>query len=401
MSTERTDSAAQGRSRLLRRIFLGVALVFATGMAIAHQYSSVLGFKPVGVDGLCPFGGLETLYSLLAGGTLLQRVAVSSVVLLVGSVLLALVFRRSFCGQVCPLGALQGIFGWLRAKTIRKRFTVPPAVDRVARYLKYALLVFFGLWTWWAAELVMRPYDAWAAWAHITSPEVFTEFSIGLAVLGVSLAGSFFYDRFFCKYLCPMGAFLALFSKLSFLGIRRDAETCIDCGKCDKACPMNIEVSTATTVTASECISCNECVNACPAAGALEVKSSPAARSSWQPLVTTVVVVGLFVGTIAIARAGGLMSFVMPTVSEAVEQAGGTFDTALIKGSTPMSEIIDATGIPAQGFMDAFGVSEADLSRPIKDIKDQYGFSPHDVRTWVAQQLGLEPPAEEEHEEEH
>ncbi|MDZ4179305.1 MAG: 4Fe-4S binding protein, partial [Coriobacteriia bacterium] len=249
MTTFRADASAQSRSRLVRRVLLGIVLVLATGMAIGHQYSGVLGFTPIGVDGLCPFGGLETLYSLFAGGTLIRRVAMSSVVLLAGSVILAFAFRRSFCGQICPLGALQGIFGWLGAKAMQKRFTMPAILDRPARYLKYALLVFFGVWTWWAADLVMRPYDAWAAWAHITSPEVFTEFSIGLSILGVSLAGSFFYERFFCKYLCPMGAFLALFSKLSFLGIRRDAVTCIDCGKCDSACPMNIEVSTATTVT--------------------------------------------------------------------------------------------------------------------------------------------------------
>jgi Fe-S-cluster-containing hydrogenase component 2 len=284
---------------------------------------------------------------------------------------------------------------------MRRRFTMPPILDRPARYLKYALLVFFGVWTWWAADLVMRPYDAWAAWAHITSPEVFTEFSIGLSVLGVSLAGSFFYDRFFCKYLCPMGAFLALFSKLSFLGIRRDAVTCIDCGKCDSACPMNIEVSSATTVTASECISCNECVNVCPAVGALEVKSSPGPRRAIRPLVATAIVAGLFVGPIALARATGLVSFTQPTVAQAVEQAGGTFDTSLIKGSTPLSQIVDATGIPARGFMDTFGVSEADMDRPIKEIKDQYGFSPHEVRAWVAVQLGLEVPAEEERGGEH
>ncbi|MDZ4177619.1 MAG: 4Fe-4S binding protein [Coriobacteriia bacterium] len=401
MSTSRTDASAQSRSRLVRRVLLGITLVFATGMAIGHQYSSVLGFTPIGVDGLCPFGGLETLYSLFAGGTLIRRVAMSSVVLFAGSVILTFVFRRSFCGQICPLGALQGIFGWLGTRGMRKRFTMPAILDRPARYLKYALLVFFGVWTWWAADLVMRPYDAWAAWAHITSPEVFTEFSIGLSILGVSLAGSFFYDRFFCKYLCPMGAFLALFSTLSFLGIRRDAVACIDCDKCDGACPMNIEVSTAATVTASECISCNECVNVCPAAGALEVKSSPGARRAIRPLVATALVAGLFVGPIALARATGLVSFTQPTIAQAVERAGGTFDTSLIKGSSPMSQIVDATGIPTQGFMDTFGVSEADMGRPIKEIKGKYGFSPHEVRAWVAVQLGLEVPAGEEHGDEH
>ena len=105
------------------------------------------------------------------------------------------------------------------------------------------------VWTWQAAALVMRPYDPWAAYAHITSAELMTEFGIGVAILGISLAGSLVYERFFCKYLCPMGAFLGIFSKVSFSGIRRDADACINCSVCDKACPMNLDVSTADTVT--------------------------------------------------------------------------------------------------------------------------------------------------------
>ena len=117
----------------------------------------------------------------------------------------------------------------------------------------------------------MRPYDPWVAWAHLTSAELLTEFGIGLTVLIVSLVGSLVYERFFCKYLCPTGALLGLLAKVSFFRIKRDAGTCIDCGLCDRACPMNVEVATAAVVTSSECISCNECVNVCPVAGALEV----------------------------------------------------------------------------------------------------------------------------------
>lgn len=406
MSIERTDRVARERSRIVRWVVLGAALLFMTGITIAHQYVNVS--KPAGVDALCPFGGLETLFTFISGGTFIKKTAMSALVLFAGTIGLALVFRRSFCGQLCPLGALQGFFGSIGGKLFKKRPQVPAIIDRPARFLKYAVLVVFTVWTWQAAELVMRPYDPWAAWAHISSAEVLTEFGIGVAVLGVSLAGSLVYERFFCKYLCPTGAYLALLSKVGLFTIRRDPNACIDCGACDKACPMNIKVATADEVRSSECISCNECVNACPAAGALEVKKPGGGAVS--PLVVTVLVVGILVVLVGGATAVDAFQWRMPSLAEAVEQHGGAsglgdeegegagtdgpvdvapggFDTSLIRGYMSMAEIAEVTGIPAEEFSAAFGVPESQLSRPMKDIKDTYGFLPEDVRVWVEERL--------------
>lgn len=400
MSIARTDKVAQQRSRTIRRVVLAATLVITTAISLAHQLVQNAA-KPVGVDALCPFGGLETVYSLIAGDGFVKRAAASSVVLLVLTLGMTLVARRSFCGQLCPLGALQGFFGWIRSRILPKRFEIPKAVDRVARYLKYVVLVVFLAWTWQAADLVMRPFDPWVAWAHLTSAEVITEFYIGLAVLGVSLAGSFLYDRFFCKYLCPTGAFLGLFSRVSVFGIKRDPHTCIDCGKCDQACPMNINVSTQDQVTSAECISCSECVNACPVSGALAVQPPAAlgpSRSGVRPIVITMAVVVMLVSGVGIGRAVGYFDPVKATLEQEVEHAGGDFDTSLIKGSTPLSQISEATGIPRAEFTARFGVPDADLDKPMSQVKTEYDFTPDDVRTWVAEKIGIEPTLEEDHE---
>ena len=389
MSFERTDRAAQRRSRIIRWGVLGVVLTAVTGIFLAHQLVAGSG-KPVSVDALCPFGGIETLFSLIAGAGFIEKTAASAVILLAGMAAVALLFRRSFCGQICPLGTLQGIFGSLGGRLFRKRPQIPRGVDRFARYLKYVVLAFFTVWTWQAATLVMRPYDPWVAFAHLTTAELLTELGAGLAVLGISLAGSLVYERFFCKYLCPTGAFLGMFSKLSTFGIRRDATACTDCKACDKACPMNIPVSTADKVTASECISCNECVNVCPAAGALEVKSPTGRRVS--PTVMTGMVVAIIVVVVGVSTAAGAFAWKMPSLSEAVEQSGagegGTFDTTAIKGYMSMSEISKASGVPESRFTETWGVPEGDLGKPMKEIKGQYGFEPDDVKLWVAEELG-------------
>ena len=276
---ERADRADQKLARWVRFGVLTFVLVAVTGIGLAHQ----LGVNVVGVDALCPFGGIETLWSLIASATFVKRIAASSVILLVGIVLTALVFRRAFCGYVCPLGAVQEFAGKIGLLLTRgKRLTMPAWLDRPARYLKYLVLGVFTVWTWAAAELVIRPYDPWVAWMHLTSPEVIAEFSIGLAILGVSLVGSVVYERFFCKYACPTGAFLGLLSKLSVFKVRRNADTCTSCSACDKACPVNVKVSTVDTVDDPECINCNECVNVCPVKDTLTVSAAgaPATRLS-------------------------------------------------------------------------------------------------------------------------
>jgi len=380
------DATAQKRSRALRWWTLLAGLVAITGIGVMHQLGT---FNVVGVDALCPFGGIETLWSLFSGGTLVKQIAVSSLILLATVVALALVFRRAFCGQICPLGAMQELAGKLGAVLRRgkKRLTVPASVDRYARYLKYVVLAVFTIWTWQAAALVIRPYDPWVAWMHLTSAEVFASFSIGLGVLVASLIGSVVYDRFFCKYLCPMGGALGLISRLSVFKVRRNADTCIDCGKCDKACPMNVSVSNVETVESAECINCNQCVNACPVADTLVVatkgrKKTISATTMW---IATLAIILALVGVTSVT---GYFAWTIPTLAESVQKSGGTLDVESIKGSMTFEEIGLAAGISPDVFKTKWNVSEADMFVPIKDIAAKYGFDVHtDVRGFVTEQL--------------
>jgi ferredoxin len=383
------DRRVRRRARWVRWVVLGAVLVAMTAITLAHQKAQG-GGRWAAVDFLCPFGGLETLYSLLAGGGFLRHTATSAVILLVGMLVMAVAFRRSFCGMLCPLGTLQGIFGAAGRRLFKRRLTVPAGVDRVARFLKYGVFAVFLLWTWQAAELVMRPYDPWVAWAHLTAADLLTTYGIGLAVLLVSLAGSLVYERFFCKYLCPAGALLGLLSRVSFLNIRRDAATCIDCGRCDKACMMNVEVATADVVTSSECISCNECVNACPVPGALKVTAAGGSRVP--ALAAAGVVLALMVAIVGATTLSGSFDWRMESRAEARgagqgEGGGGGGTDSPIKGWMSFADIAAMTGIPLADFSAEWGVPEDALGLPMKDIKDSLGFSPEEVRAWVEDRL--------------
>ncbi len=388
MSYKRNNPTVQKRSRIIRWIVTGVILVAITALTIARLYLPE-GKSLPSVDALCPFGGLETIFSLVSGSGFVKHTVLTSLILLAGALVITLLFRRSFCGQICPLGTLQRVFGKLGGRLFHKRPEIPKSVDRIARYLKYGVLIFFIVWTWRAASLVMRPYDPWVAYAHITSAQLFTEFGIGFAVLVVSLIGSLIYERFFCKYLCPMGAFLGLFSKLSVFGIRRNADVCIDCKRCDKICPMEISVSTATKVNMSECISCDECVNTCPAAGALEIKALGGKKAS-ATFMTALVAVILAV-IIGLGFASDALGWEIPWLTQTLSQNSEENDSlSYIKGSASMKEIANTSGIDKEQFINKWGVSDADFAKPLKDIKDIYGFSVENMKAWVASKLSLD-----------
>jgi NAD-dependent dihydropyrimidine dehydrogenase PreA subunit len=385
-----SDKGAQRTSRTIRLAVLGVGLAVITGIGIAHQN----GVPVVGVDALCPFGGIETLWALITSATLIQRIAASAVILLVVVLATVLIFRRAFCGYICPLGAVQEFAGKLGLSLFKgKRPQVPASLDRPARFLKYAVLILFTVWSWQAASLVIRPYDPWVAWMHLTSKELLAEFSIGLIVLGVSIVGSVVYDRFFCKYLCPMGAFLGAISRVSIFKVRREADTCTNCKACDKVCPVNVKVSEAVVVNDAECINCNECVNVCPVSDTLVVSagSAPTARKLAPTAVLGLTVVLIALG-IGLPTVTGSFAWTMPTLEKAVEKSGGTINVEEIRGSMTFAEISKVTGIPETAFQEKFGVAPAEMNTKIKDLAATYGFDVHtDVREFIAQELGQTP----------
>lgn len=85
-------------------------------------------------------------------------------------------------------------------------------------------------------------------------------------VVGIALAVLLKDNRAFCKYICPVTVFLKPMSYYSLLRIRCDEDKCIRCGKCQKACPMDVEVNSnlRSRRNATECILCQQFTKVCP-----------------------------------------------------------------------------------------------------------------------------------------
>lgn len=392
-NSTRSYSVSRRRNRRLRLVVLVSILAVVTALGILHQFP--LGLRPPGVDALCPFGGIEAFFTLVASGNLMERVAVSSFVLLGATVVVALVFRRSFCGTICPLGTLQELAARLGRKLFRRRFTVPRVVDRPARYLKYLVLVALIALSALFGELIVRPYDPWAAYQHLITAELISGFLVGLIVLSVSLVGSLLYDRFFCKYLCPMGALLGLIGKIGWFRVRREPVVCTSCGACDRACPVNLPVSTSSEIRSAECIACNQCVMACPVKGALEVvgpvrvQTAGGGRRAIRSRTYLLATAGVFAALILGTSLAGWFQWKVPTITEASERSG-SFDAGDIKGSDTFAAVAEAAGVSKEALIERFAITDEEFGGPIKNVahRSEAGFEVQEVRDFVSELRG-------------
>ena len=369
-------------NRAFRLIVLTFVLILTTIIGLMHQFSK--GFVPVSIDALCPFGAIESAYLLATKGNMLQRVDWSNFILLFSVLLVALLLKRAFCGMICPLGFLQEISHKLCNLFYKKQFTVPTVVDKPLRYLKYIVLAAIIIFTIQLGEMIFRPYDPWVAYHHLFSEDLMAEFSIGLVVLIVTLVASFFYDRFFCKYLCPMGAFLALLAPIGLTGIKRNASTCINCHACSKICPVNIDVNSMTEIKSVECINCNECVNVCPVNATIFIEGKKAFYVPDRRVLETVVII--FALVIGITTYTGDFKLEKQSLA-ASAQSVGKFNTLLIKGSNTLKEVMELTKLPAKTFTEKYPIKEEEFNQPIKDIGKKYGFETENIRNLVDEHL--------------
>ncbi len=359
--------------KIIQWIRLGVLTLFIIIVTITSIKHQIMGGGPTGsppIDSICPFGAIETIYKIVAQGEFLKRTYTSNFVVLGGAVILAVLLGRFFCGWICAIGGMQDLTGKLGRKLLKKRFVIPVGIDKFLRYLKYPILIVILFFTWKTADLIIRPYDPFAAYAHITAgfEELLGEFLIGFIILIGSLILSFFYDRFFCKYLCPLGGFLAIISRFGLYRIKRDQTTCINCNKCTKACPVNIDVAKADFVKNAECINCMECVSACPTnKNTLKPQIAGLFLKSG---IIAVIGVSIYFGSIGIGKISGLWQTGESSLEEMLTD-NGNLNPYYIRGFMKIKDIIAIFNIDKEVLYNELNIDQQSVpvDTKVKDIQ--------------------------------
>ena len=188
-------------------------------------------------------------------------------------ILLGVLLGRFICGFLCPFGWLQELLHKIPTKKLSTKKLKP------LTYVKYAVLVVMVF----LLPMLMKgdigigdPY-----FCKYLCPQGVLEGAIPLSIAnsGIRAAlGSLFnwklgvlitvvvlsvlFYRPFCKWICPLGAFYALLNRVSLFQMKVDKDKCVSCGKCARACKMDVDVTKSPNHT--ECIRCGMCVKACP-----------------------------------------------------------------------------------------------------------------------------------------
>ena len=266
----------QGKIPLKRRVLqLACALIYNAhlkGFGEGTIYQGSL--KGMCVPGLncyscpgavaaCPLGSLQS-----AMGSIPSRIPYYLLGLLI---LFGLFLGRLICGFLCPFGLIQELLHKIPGPKIRKN-----RVTRALSYTKYGILVvfvlylplFYGYHQGYPMPAFCKyicPAGTLEGGLPLTAMDSSLRMMLGnlfswkVALMIGILAASVFLYRFFCRFLCPLGAVYSLFATVSLFGIQEEEDKCIKCGKCVTHCSMDIK-----RVGDRECIHCGACRSVCP-----------------------------------------------------------------------------------------------------------------------------------------
>ncbi len=191
----------------------------------------------------------------------------SFTVFLVLLLALTVVLGRFFCGYVCSFGllgdAVYAAGNALAKKLGIKRKPLPAKLELVLRGIKYVVLVGICAAVLMGFYTTINNNSPWTVFGKLANLSVSNVTAIGAVLLGLVVVGMLLKERFFCEFLCPLGALFSVLPTLPTGRMRRQRPKCRkNCAACKKVCPVNIEPK--GKLLAGECIMCNGCADVCP-----------------------------------------------------------------------------------------------------------------------------------------
>jgi len=211
-----------------------------------------------------------------------------------------ILFGRFFCGWLCGFGSfLDFIYKSLRT-VFKKEIKISEKIDNALKSLKYIILILLIIFSWTFGFQIFNKLSPWDIFGmtviignKIDIPSAFNILPIAFIFFILIIIASAFIERFFCRYLCPLGAVFSISSRFKIGRIKKPRENCGACRMCTKFCPMKIPLYKMDDVKSGECINCMKCVSVCTKYNA----GYNIAKKDIKPIVISGISIGLITGS--------------------------------------------------------------------------------------------------------
>ncbi len=246
------------------------------------------------------FSEIGKVYSMIIKGEFNLSQALPSLTAAAAIIPITIIFGRFFCGWMCAFGTFNDFIYIAFQKIFKKEFKVNEKLNSVLKYVKYLVLVFIIYFVWTQGNSTLNDYSPWNAFAQIGNfPDAMLQYTFGFIVLAIIAVGAMFIERFFCRYLCPLGAIFSIISRIKIFKIKKPNDKCGKCRLCTNNCSMGIDLYKMNKVSSGECINCLKCIDVCPR------KNTQASIASQEinPAFASAVAIAAFTGIYAASSA--------------------------------------------------------------------------------------------------
>lgn len=297
----------------------------------------------------CPMGGLQALVTYIVNGSLPCSMTTLQIVMGVALAAAAIFLSKLFCGYLCPVGTVEDLLTKARKALHINEIEIRNGgvADKALRILKYGLLFWLFYTAATTSELACKSFDPYYSVATGFKGEIVLWMS--LIALALVILFGLFVRRFWCRYICPLGAvsnslkfwgamllLVALWWVISLCGvtipwwvllaafcllgyvleitrkprmqlmyINKDESLCNKCGLCEKSCPYAINLRDfSERINSVDCTLCGECVASC------NKKALKVSRKGWNAVPAIVAVLLVLAGCL-VGR-----TFELPTIDE-------------------------------------------------------------------------------------
>ena len=215
------------------------------------------------------FSGVKYIFTQM--GNVQPLELTSFVKILIVLCLYTMVFGRFFCGFTCAFGTLgdylHELYLWLCRKTKRRPIKINDSVKQKLSTVKYFILAAIVILCFKGVYQITKGFSPWDVFSMIIAGNFqINDYIPALIILLIIVAGMLVCARFFCRFLCPMGAIFSLLPVLPIFSIERNREQCIKgCSACKRVCPSGIELpNSGDDIQSGDCFMCQKCMNICP-----------------------------------------------------------------------------------------------------------------------------------------